>query len=227
MMLKNIKNSILWLLFILIFSNTYAENLDRHRFGISIEGGYSFSMESSDHKEKQAPEIFKGNFGGTLFYQLTIHKYFAIRPEVGLYSYFFGLPVDYSGADYFSTYGVTYTTLNGRIGVGLVAYYYRSKSSNFVLNVALTPLISMRFYDSANLYKNKRSEDPYEELGLKNERLYYFSGGITIATGIETNEVKKAGFGGSFFIRFSDKSTQEGDKILLVPSFGGIFSVFF
>ncbi len=225
--MKNIRTSILLALILFVFSSSYAENLDRHRFGLSVEGGYSFSMKSSDHTEKQAPEIFKGNFGGTLFYQLTIHKYFAIRPEIGLYSYFFGLPVDYSGADYFSTYGVTYTTLNGRIGAGLVAYYYRSKNSSFALNVALTPLISMRFYDSANLYKNKRSEDPYEELGLKNERLYYFSGGIIIAAGIETNEVKKTGFGGSLFMRFGDKSTLVGKKILLVPSFGGSVSLFF
>jgi len=222
-----VKKKILFLIIFAVFSNTYAENLDRHRFGISIEGGYSFSMKSSDHKEKQAPEIFKGNFGGTLFYQFTIHKYFAIRPEVGLYSYFFGLPVDYSGADYFSTYGVTYAALNGRIGVGLMAYYYRNKSSNFALNFALTPFISMRFYDSANLYKNRKNEDIYEELGLKNERLYYFSGGIIIAAGIETNEVKKVGAGGSLFMRFGDRSTEEGDKILLVPSFGGTVSIFF
>lgn len=221
------KRKALFLIIFIIFSSTYAEELDRHRFGISIEGGYSFSMKSGDHTEKQAPEIFKGNFGGTLFYQLTIHKYFAIRPEVGLYSYFFGLPVDYSGADYFSTYGVTYSTLNGRIGAGLVVYYYRNKNSNFALKFVLTPFISMRFYDSASLYKNRKNEDLYGELGLKNERLYYFSGGIIIAAGIETNQVKNSGFGGSLFMRFGDKSTLEGDKILLVPSFGGSVSLFF
>jgi hypothetical protein len=219
-----IKRLFLGSLFILMFSSVYAENLDRHRFGISIEGGYSF-WKSSDTNGIYFPEKLKGNFGGTLFYQFNINKCFAIRPEIGLYSYFFGL--SHSSVDYYSTYGVTYATFNGRIGAGLFVYYYTNKNRNFTLNFGLTPLISMRFYDSANLYLNRKSNDIFGDTDIKSDRLYYVSGGLIMSLGIETEKAEKPGFGGSLFLRFADKPTNKSDNIIIIPSFGAFFVIYF
>lgn len=220
------KTIVFTVLFLFLFSSTYAKELDRHRFGFSIEGGYSYPKSRFEGMQMYYPEDFKGNFGGTLFYQYNFLKYFAIRPEIGLYSYFFGLPVDYSEADHYSTYKVTYATFNGRVGAGLVFYYYKNKA--IAIHITITPSISMRFYDSANLYVKSSKESLFSETSdVKSERLYYVSGGVTISSGVETANFRTVGFGGAVFMRFADKPTNESDKTIIIPSFGLSLSMFF
>ena len=210
------RNLFLLIIFIISF-NCFAESTDSpHRFGLSIEGGYSDSTKDSrdTSKVKPYPENLKGNFGGTLFYQYNIGSTFAIRTEIGLYSYFFRLPID--GNIY--TYKVDYATFNGRIGLGFGFYFYRN--STLAFNFMLTPMISMRFYDSANLYISSPPSDYSGNTNINSGKRYYFSGGISFSVGIETAKTRKIGFGSAFFFRFADKPTVLNDELVIIPSLG-------
>jgi len=210
---------------LLISFNCFADNSQSpHRFGLSIEGGYSDSTKDSNDtsKVKPYPENLKGNFGGTFFYQYDINDTFAIRPEIGLYSYFFRMPIDVN--DPFS-YRVNYATLNGRFGLGFGAYFY--KNSALAFNFMLTPMISMRFYDSADLYKSSPPSDYSGNTNIKSGKRYYLSGGISFSIGLETIKKGKIGFGGAFFFRFVDKPTVLNDEIVIIPSLGLSLLIYF
>lgn len=211
------RNLFLLIIFIISFY-CFAESSDSpHRFGLSIEGGYSDSTKDSrdTSKAKPYPENLKGNFGGTIFYQYDVGSLFAIRPEIGLYSYFFRLPINLDSP---YTYKVNYATLNGRIGLGFGFYFYRN--SNLTFNFILTPMVSMRFYDSADLYISSPPSDYSGNTNINSGKRYYFSGGISFSVGIETVKTKTVGFGGSFFFRFADKPTVLNDELVIIPSLG-------
>ena len=218
------KKILLTLTLLVLFMNISGQDTDIHRFGITIEGGYSGFNKKNEPSEDYYPQTFLGNFGGTIFYQFTFYKYVSLRPEIGLYSYFFKLPMMYY-ADY-SSYNVVYSSLNGRIGVSVLIYLYRNK--NIALHFGLAPLISMRFYDSAGLYLKKTSSDYYEnpDSSKKSSRNFYFSGGVSFSLGLESAGSKPVGTGGAIFLRFIDRPDNSSEKIILIPSIGGSLSLF-
>ena len=204
----------LLILILIIFSNCYAEELDRHRFGFSVEGGFSTTFPGGLVRHNESRQKIPGNIGGTFFYQYIISERFAIRPELGLYSYFFKI----SDPEYLD--GGPYATLNGRIGITMIFYIYIEDKVSFPLG--LTTFASSRFYDSAGKYETDFSENGKEV--LKED---YFSGGIQMSLGAEITGLKDIGGGFSIFIRLGDRLETRRETTLLIPSFGAIISMFF
>lgn len=200
-------------LFLLLFSSTYAKELDHHRFGFSIEGGVSSSFAGSYDNGQPWHDIL-GTAGGTLFYQYRISKRFALKPEFGLYSYFFDIPGPRS------LKSGPYATLNGRLGLSLILYTY--VGADISLPLGLTPFISSRFYDSAGKKKTSFSDTEIEVL-----KENYFSGGVQLSFGIESTRSKPVGGGFSVFFRIGDKFDTGGQITAIIPSFGGILLMFF
>ncbi len=208
----------LLVLFLIIYSDAYAEELDRHRFGFSLEGGASFTFLSGRAGNTKPWHDLYGSAGGTVFYNYRISNRFAIRPELGLYSYFFSIP---GPGDIGNG---TEATLNGRLGLTMIFYTYVGIDASFPLG--LTTFISSRFYDSAGKYKSRLSEaenDVYEEI-LEND---YISGGVQISFGVESTRSKPLGAGFSIFTRFADTFYTGGQSTMIIPTFGGFFVMFF
>lgn len=184
-----------------------------HRFGVTFEGGISkYFIIRADNGEPWH-ELY-GTAGGTFFYQYKFSEHFAIRPEIGLYSYFFDVPGPGSIGS-----NEIFATLNTRIGMSLSAYIFSSKHVSFP--VILTPFVSARLYDSAG-----KAKDYFSDCELPIVRNNYFSGGIQIALGGEILIADPFGFGMSFFTRFGDSLSTGGQSTGVIPSFGVSLSLF-
>ena len=212
------KKKVLFLIIFIIYSNTYAEELDRHRYGFSLEGGASFTFLSGRANNTKPWHDLYGSAGGTVFYNYKISNRFAIRPELGLYSYFFAIP---GPGDIGNG---TEATLNGRLGLTMIFYTYVGIDASFPLG--LTTFISSRFYDSAGKYKSRLSEeenDVYKEI-LKND---YLSGGVQISFGVESTRSEPMGAGFSIFTRFADTFSTGGQSTSIIPTFGAFLVIYF
>lgn len=184
-----------------------------HRFGVTFEGGISKASMARANNGQPWHELY-GTAGGTFFYQYRISEHFAIRPEIGLYSYFFDVPGPGSIGS-----GEIFATLNTRMGLSLSAYIFSSKQVSFP--VTLTPFVSVRLYDSAG-----KAKDYFSDCELPIVRNNYFSGGIQIALGAEILLADPFGFGISFFTRFGDVLSTGGQSTGIIPSIGASLSLF-
>ncbi|HNW82955.1 MAG TPA: hypothetical protein PKG52_08705 [bacterium] len=207
------KKIIFFLIFITLTSACFAKE-SPHRFGITFEGGTSIAFMARADNGQPWHELY-GTAGGTFFYQYRISKYLAIRPELGLYSYFFGVPGPGSiGSD------EIFATLNTRIGLGLSIYTFSSKHISFP--VTFSPFVSARLYDSAG-----KAKTGFSDCELPIVRNNYFSGGIQIALGVEfKGSYTSAGGGFSIFTRFGDQLSTGGQGTGIIPSFGALITVF-
>jgi len=203
---------IVFIIFLLISLSISAEKLDKHRFGISLDGGgfpFSGAGASADCIWQLRSKTL-GTAGGSFFYQLHFSKMFAFRPEIGLYTYFFEIYGEQAG----TLKGKTQATLTGKIGLTLICYFYTGKLASGYVSV--TPYVSSRFWDSAG---NKSD-------GGKVLEENYLSGGVQTAIGFELTNANPVGAGVFFLTRAGDNvGTEENDGVFIM-TFGVGISIF-
>lgn len=207
------KKIILLLTFFIMTSVCHAKE-SPHRFGLTIEGGMSIAFPGARANNGEPWHELHGTAGGIFFYQYRTSKYLAVRPELGLYSYFFTItgPGDTASDE-------TYAMLLTRMGLAVSIYTFSSKNISFP--VTFSPFVSARLYDSAG-----KAKTGFSDCELPIVRNNYFSGGIQIALGAEILITDPFGFGISFFTRFGDSLSTGGQGTGIIPSFGALITVF-
>ncbi|HNW15902.1 MAG TPA: hypothetical protein PLD55_13220 [bacterium] len=193
-------------------SGLYAEDFKKHTLGFSVESGVSRSFLNSYASNGKAWHDIYGTFGGTFFYQYRFTKVVAVRPGLGIYSYFFGVPGPMDDLK-----DEVFATIHGRIDLSLALYTYTGNKVAFPF--LITPFISMRFYDSAGTYETYFEG---EKEVMHNFRTFI---GGQISFGIESSNPEKTGAGFHIFMRMNDVMGTGGQSG--VPcSLGGSLMLF-
>lgn len=200
---------------LLLFSNLYSAEFEKHTLGFGVEGGVSGSFPGGGYDNGEPQHELYGNFGGSFFYQYRFNRVFALRLGLALYTYFFGIPGPMRGME-----DDVFGTIHSRIELGLVFYVYSGKK--VALPILLTPYFSMRFYDSAGTYE-KDMEEYTESVQIMEEFKPFFGGQISF--GAESPNPEKTGVGFHLFIRIGDNMST-GGKPGTPLSFGGNFILF-